>query len=568
MMRTAVAAMAALLLAPPGLSQQAGIVFGTTGGGLNPQAPARDNVQKTGTARIRGHVYAADSGTPLRRAQVRLFAPELREQRATSTDERGAYEFKDLPGGRFNLTASKGSYVSLQYGQTRPMQGGTPLELLDGQAVEKVDFALPRGAVITGRVLDEFGEPIADAQVAPVQSRFMQGRRRMMPVGRSSQTNDIGEYRVFGLSPGEYYVSATIRNFSFGGDSDDHNGYAPTYYPGTANGAEAQRVTVQVGQSLSEINITLVATRTAKITGTVVDSQGRPVLLGSVVAMPRGTGGVFFGPMGGGPIRDGSFTLSGVAPGEYTLRANLNNPTDANGRPEFATAIVTVNGEDINGVRLGATPLVPISGRVVVLDAAAAQSLKLPLQIQFSPVNPDDQMFMPGGGATITEDFTFQSRVAPGKFRVFTGGSLPGWTVHAVRQNGRDVTDAGVEISGSAETGAIEIELTNHLSEVSGVVTNQRGEAAKDYTVLVFSQDREQWEGNTRYRSQGRPDQDGRFKIRALPAGSYYGIALESVDPGDSFDPDFLERLRMKATMFSLGDGEAKSLDLKLQSGA
>jgi Carboxypeptidase regulatory-like domain len=567
MVRTPIAALAALLLATPGFSQQPGTVFGTVGA-VSPQAPARDNVPKTGTARIRGRVYAADSGAPLRRAQVRLFAPELRDQRVTSTDERGVYEFKELPGGRFSLTASKGSYVTLQYGQTRPMQGGTPLQVLDGQIVEKVDFALPRGAVITGRVVDEFGEPIADVQVMPVQSRFTQGRRRLMPVGgRGSQTNDIGEYRLFGLSPGEYYISATIRNFNFGGDSDDRNGYAPTYYPGTANGPEAQRVTVQVGQSLGEINITLVATRTATITGTVTDSEGRPVLQGGVTAFPRGTGGMFFGPSGGGPIRDGSFTLSGVAPGEYTLRANIGNAMGNDGRPESATAVVTVNGADISGVQLTAMPLATVTGRVVVLDAAAAQSLKLPIRLQFLPVNPDDQMFMLGGSVTVKEDFTFEGKVAPGKFRVFSGGPMVGWAIRSVRQDTRDVTDTGVEISANSETGAIEIELTNRLSELSGVVTNQRGDVAKDYTVLVFSQDREQWEGNTRYRSQGRPDQEGRFKIRALPAGSYYGVALESVDPGESFDPDFLERIRTKATMFSLRDGETKSLDLKLQPG-
>ncbi|HEX7139236.1 MAG TPA: carboxypeptidase-like regulatory domain-containing protein, partial [Vicinamibacterales bacterium] len=472
-----------------------------------------------------------------------------------------------LPAGRFNVSASKGSYVSLQYGQTRPMQGGTPLNVLDGQIIEKVDFALPRGSVITGRVVDEFGEPVADVQVLPMQSRFMQGSRRLMPVGRNGQTNDIGEYRIFGLSPGQYYVSATMRNFN-GADSDDHNGYAPTYYPGTANGSEAQRVSVDVGQTVSEINITLVATRTAKITGTVIDSQGRPVAQGFVSAMPRNSGGMFYGPAGGGQIRDGTFTVAGVAPGDYTLRANIGNGFGSDGRPEFATAVVSVSGEDISGVRLVAMSLVTVTGRLVVQDAAAAASLKPPIRINFSPVNIDDQMFMPGGGGTSAkEDFTFEAKVAPGKFRVFIGGPMPGWAVRAVLQNGVDVTDTGIEIAPGGETGGIEIEFTNHLSELSGVVTNARGEVARDYTVIVFSQDREQWTGNTRYRNQGRPDQEGRFKIRGLPAGRYYAVALENIDPGDAGDPDFLDRVRTKGTMFSMNDGETKALDLKLQSG-
>jgi hypothetical protein len=276
---------------------------------------------------------------------------------------------------------------------------------------------------------------------------------------------------------------------------------------------------------------------------------------------------MFFGPAGGGQVRDGTFSLSGLPPGEYMLRANIGNGMGTDGRPEFATATVTVNGEDISGVRLATMQMVTVTGRIVVQDPAAAQSLKLPIRLNFSPLDPDDQMFVPGGGATVKEDFTFEGRVSPGKFRVFGGAPSPGWTIHAVRQSGVDVTDTGIEVTPSGDTSGIEIEFTNHLSELSGVVTNQRGEVARDYTVMVFSQDREQWTGNTRYRSQGRPDQEGRFKIRALPAGRYYAVALENVDPGDSGDPDFLDRLRTKATMFSLNDGETKTLDLKLQTG-
>jgi hypothetical protein len=175
-------------------------------------------------------------------------------------------------------------------------------------------------------------------------------------------------------------------------------------------------------------------------------------------------------------------------------------------------------------------------------------------------------MAMPGGGATVKEDFTFEAKVSPGKFRMYGGAPAPGWTIHTVRQNGVDVTDS-LDVLPSGDTSGIEIEFTNHLSELSGVVTNQRGEAARDYTVVVFSQDREQWTGNTRYSSQGRPDQEGRFKIRGLPAGRYYAVALETLEPGDTGDPDYLDRIRTKATTFTLSDGETKTLDLKLQTG-
>src|SRR6185295_12445372 len=117
-----------------------------------PGIQRRDANPKTGTARIRGRVVAADSGEPLRKAQVRATSAELRESRLATTDRSGAYEFTELPAGRYQLTASKGSFVQLAYGQTRPFQPGKPLEIAEGQTIERVDFGLPRGALITGRV--------------------------------------------------------------------------------------------------------------------------------------------------------------------------------------------------------------------------------------------------------------------------------------------------------------------------------------------------------------------------------------------------------------------------------
>jgi len=533
------------------------------------QMPPRDTSAATGTARIRGHVYAADSGAPLRRAQIRLYSPELREGRLTTTDAQGAYEFKDLPPGRYNINASKGSYVGLSYGQRRPLESGKPLEVLDGQTVEKIDFALPRGSVVTGRVVDEYGEPVADAQIALMQMRFAQGRRRLVPAGRFGESNDAGEFRLFGIAPGQYYISATLRNVSFGADSDDRSGYAPSYFPGTANPAEAQRIRLDLGQSVSDVNIALVATRIARATGTVIDAQGRPVTSGMVMGMPRGSTGMFFGPSGNAPIRsDGTFILSGLPPGDYMLRANVAGMGFGDGTPEFATAEITVNGEDVTGVRLITAKMVTLTGRVVVQDAAAAPSLKLPIRLSATPVMDQDEMTMWGGmrGGNVNDDFTFELRVPPGKLRLMIGGPMPNWAIRAVRHNGIDVTDSGIEVTAGGDTSGVEVEFTNHISEITGVVSDSRGEAARDYTVLIFSQDREQWTTNTRYRGIARPDQEGRFKARALPAGRYYAIALDGIDMNETADPEFLERVCTKATTFTLNDGETKVIELKIQS--
>src|SRR5436190_24118226 len=119
-------------------------------------------VAKTGTGKLRGRVVAADTGSVVRRAQVRISSPDIGTKTAF-TDGQGRYEFKDLPAGRFNLSVSKSGFVSMQYGQSRPFEPGKPIDLVDAQLMEKVDIALPRGSSVSGRVLDEFGEPVADA---------------------------------------------------------------------------------------------------------------------------------------------------------------------------------------------------------------------------------------------------------------------------------------------------------------------------------------------------------------------------------------------------------------------
>jgi hypothetical protein len=484
-----------------------------------------------------------------------------------TTDMDGLYELKDLPAGRYTLTAMKGSFVQLQYGQLRPFEPGKPLEILDAQTVEKVDFTLPRGSVITGRIVDEFGEPTADVQVMAMRFQYVQGRRRLTPAGRPSMTNDIGDYRIFGLPPGQYYLSATLRGMAMGMDltSDDRSGYAPTYYPGTPSVAEAQRVTVNLGQALSDLNMALTPTRTARISGTVVDSDGKPLAGGFITVLQR-TGVMMFGG-GGGQVRpDGSFTVSNISPGEYTLAVNVSGGFGAIG--ETATETVTVSGDDISGLRLTGVKPSALTGRIIVDPAQAASLSPSMLRLLAAPARPDDVPFMGNAPGKVNDDFTFELKARPGQQLIRLAPIVPGWSLKTVRYGGVDVSDTGIEIRANEDLSGIEVELTNHPSEVSGVVTNARGESARDYTVVVFAQDQQRWSFGSRYISQDRPDQDGRFKVRNLPAGQYRAIALDYVEPGEGSDPEFLERVRDRAITFSLNEGETKTLDLKLTSGS
>ena len=167
---------------------------------------------KTGTGRLRGRVLASDGTGPIRRAQVRISGSEV-APKAALTDAEGRFEFRELPAGRFTLQASKSGFVSVQYGQTRPFESGKPIELADKQSLDNADISMPRGSVIAGRIVDEFGDAIPDVSVTAMRQTWQNGRRRLVPSpGRVAQTNDLGHFRIYGLPPGDYYVSATLRS--------------------------------------------------------------------------------------------------------------------------------------------------------------------------------------------------------------------------------------------------------------------------------------------------------------------------------------------------------------------
>jgi hypothetical protein len=108
-----------------------------------------------------------------------------------------------------------------------------------------------------------------------------------VPVGRSTVTDDLGEYRLFGVIPSDYYVSATYRTPPVSAADADAPGYAVTYFPGTVSAAQAQRVTIGTGRSVDDVNIALVPVKTAQITGAVVNSQGQPMASGFVIVTER-----------------------------------------------------------------------------------------------------------------------------------------------------------------------------------------------------------------------------------------------------------------------------------------
>lgn len=550
---------------------------------------------KTGTGRIVGRVLSTDSGGPLRRAQVRLSAPEIAVKTAL-TDTEGRFEFKDLPAGRFTLSASKSGYVTVQYGQTRPFESGRPIELADKQVLAKADIAMPRGGVISGRIVDEFGDPLPDAVVSAMRQTWSNGRRRLLPTGRTGSTNDLGQFRMYGLPPGEYYVSATLRNTDvmmfdaalLGGASSGASGstpasgYAPTYFPGTTSAAGAQRVTVAVGQEAQNTDFALAPVRLARISGTVMTSEGKPLEGAIVTAMPASrTGEAGPGFMGGGTGRtskDGTFSISSVAPGDYTLNvrsfrvvtsggdnmmtfsATIGGPDGSDG--ETAALPVTVAGDDLSNVVIMTAKGGTASGRLAFDGPSPPPSAGIRINAVAADV---DVPPMGGAGATVKDDGSFQVRGLSGRRLLRVGNLPPGWTLKSVSLNGDDITDAGAEFRNGQEVTGLEVVVTSKQTEITGAVTAANGSAIKDYTVVAFSDDPQYWSlPFTRWVNGTRPDQDGRFRLRNLPAGAYQIIAVDYIEAGAWGDPELLDRLKTRARRITLAEGGSEKLDLKL----
>jgi protocatechuate 3,4-dioxygenase beta subunit len=538
--------------------------------------PPRDNTPApVGKARITGRVLSAESGTPIRRAQISLTSRDARVNRNVATDAEGRYELATLPTGRYRLSVSKAGYVPLEYGQARPFEAGKPLDLADGQLLEKIDFSLPRGSVITGRITDEFGDPITDVQVQALRFQFVNGERQLVTSGRVARTDDLGQYRIFGLMPGEYVVHASLREMPAAAREtpSDASGYPGTYFPGVADASQAQTVSVTIGQELSAIGFPLVPARFARVAGVVLASDGRPLGGAILVIRPRMSGSGLGNLVGGGgrsaADAEGRFSLARIPPGEYVLDVQQRpdrpqNVTNAVAQLEFASLPLTVS-DDVENLTITTTAGITLSGRVVYEGQNPPRT-----SFQIMAIAPDGA---PGlralagralGSGRVSGDGTFDIHGLFGPQLLRPQNVPTGWTLKSVEVNGTDVTDMPFDFRpGSNITGAV-ITLTDRVSEVSGLVLDARGQIASDYVLVVFPEDAKLWGAQSRHVQTTRPNQNGVFSIKGLPPGRYLAAAVPSLENGLQNDRGVLERLRSGAEGFSLAEGGSANLNLRM----
>ena len=565
---------------PFGRGGQAPIPGGRGGriGGI----PPRDNAQApAGTAKITGRVVSAESGTPIRRAQVNINSRDAGFNRSVATDGQGRYELSALPPGRYRLFVNKAGFVALEYGQARPFEAGKPLDITDGQALERIDFSLPRGSAITGRITDEFGDPITDVLVEALRYQFVNGERRLVSAGRTAQTDDLGAYRIFGLMPGDYVVRGSMRpNMPPGPRNADteSTGYPGTYYPGVTDVTQAQTITAALGQEVSSIAFPLVPARLSRISGTVMSSGGQPLAGAMVMIRARGSNALgalrmnLIGNAGGQVRSDGTFQLTNVPPGDYTLDVQqrpreLRNLQDLNAlQLEFASMPISVSG-DIDSLTIVTTPGATVVGRVVYQGQSPP---KQNLQVTAAPPSgmgsPIGMLLnaraLGGGRVSQTGAFELRGIAGPQIIRV---QSIPsGWALKSVTIDGIDITDAPYDFRPGVNVGGLVVTLTDRLSEITGSVRDARGQPVMDYVFVAFPEDTKLWGPQSRFVQTTRPNQNGTFSIKGLPPGRYLAAAVAALENGLQNDPTVLEQLRPRARSFSLAEGQTLNLNLEI----
>ncbi len=530
----------------------AGLAFGQAATGTATAGTAR------GT--IRGVISAAGTGTPLAGAEVRLTGGEMRligaEGRPTSVqlprshftraDERGRYEFVDLPPGRYAVWASKVGYVALSYGQRVPAEAPAHVDLAAGQALDGIHVALLRGAVIAVRVLDPYGDPVAGAVVQAFRARLSAAENKLLdvaPGGLLAATDDRGEMRVFGLAPAEYYVSARPE------------AQPATLYPGTISPAEARPIAVREGEETG-ITISLVSSRRATIAGTVVDATGAPAGA-ATLQLTRRSVGIF-----GHPVvlsANGAFTAANLPPGDYSLRARSGARP---GSQEFGHLEFRVDeGVDLAGLVARMKPGVTIRGRVLFDDDAPGAERPRPGSFSVAPAFASAGGF-PAGRLEILADWSFAMTDVMGVGVLRVRGP-PGWFLKRVVLDGRDVSDTPLDFDEYAAA-SVEVHLTRRQTRLTGTAIGAQGNRTVSYVVVAFAEERRLWTPQSRAIATARPDQTGRYTLAGLPPGRYRVVAVNYLQAGAEREASILERLVPHATLLTLGEGESRGMDFRI----
>jgi len=580
--------------------------------------PARVATQRAtgGAGSLGGRVVTDEpDARPVRRAIVSLTGDGLRPNRGVITDDDGRFQIADLPAGRFTLTASRASFITSAYGARRAGRPGTAVVLREGEALTDLVIRLWRGAAIAGVIRDETGAPVEGVPVTAIPARPPAGQSTLTLTNNGGVTNDQGEFRIFGLPPGSYIMSATPQTRGTGSirvmtdanvdaalDSLNRRkpgtppsastaspesaarafDYAPIYYPGTPSRAQATAFTLTAGSEQLGLDFTLHRVSNAALEGTVTRTDGQPAAGAAVQLVQVVQSGAFASPSQvwgttAGP--DGRFRIAEVPPGAYQLVARAALSLDQqrfvlglSGPALWATTNVSVASVDVGGLVLTVQPARTVSGRVR-FDGTSPTPEPGAVRLAFVPIGA---VARPPGAPVVTlqafssavarDDGGFElANVGPGTYRLQAGlTGVNGWWPRSAMLGSRDLLDGDIVVGSSADLRDVLLTFSDRRTALSGSLRTPTGAPVSGVFVIAFSADRQHWGAGSRRVQAVRPATDGTFTITGLPAGDYRLAAVTDVDPDEWQDPAFLTMALPASIPITLADGEAKTQNLLL----
>ena len=515
---------------------------------------------------IAGLVVKLGSSEPLKKVEVYLQKVDDPESGYSAhTDATGHFAIRKIDPGRYYLRVERSGYVSQLYGENSSSGHGAVLALSAGHDIQDLLFRLAPGAVISGRITDEDGDPISGMQVSAMHHYFIQGKRTLETQG-AAETNDLGEFRLFGLSKGRYLIRAQIgsrwQRFLRATNADDSSsaaqtGYAPIYYPGTSDQSRAAVIDVAPGQEIPAIDFTLIPVRTFRVRGLVFDAfLGQPAKNCIVMLVRHDPNVLAWSARQGEAECKGWFELSDVVPGPYNLIVMLSS----SGKQHSSHATVDVDNTNVDDVRVNVGPGIDLTGRILIEGHKTLDFSEVQLYL-----NDSEQSFTGSAGAIIKPDGSVLFEGVPeGTFQVKVWSQAQDFSdfyLKAARANGEDILEKGLTVGAGSVRGPLEVVLSSAGSRIEGTVTDDNDlPSAGAVVALVPEGKRDQF----RLYKDTTTDQYGQFVLRGIAPGNYKIFSWREVESNAWEDPDFLAPFEGKGTGVTAEENSHVSVTLKL----
>ena len=548
--------------------QQPGVV-GSSSNQAQPANSQPGNTQPTqpkDRCSIEGQVMNSLTGEPVRKAQITLNGMGSPNNRganpstyAAVADAGGRFAIQDIEPGTYFMGAERNGFIDAQSGrggQARPV-----MTLNRGQHTSDIVFRLVPHGVIAGRVLDEDGEPVQNVQVNVLRRQFFRGKRQLVPTGGSA-TDDLGEYRIFGLAPGKYYLSANYRrwNVMMAQDRTPGNapeeGYAPTYFPGTTDPAGAVAIEVSAGAILGGTDLTLRKIRTVRIRGRVAKATGDGLPSRTMLRlMPRHSSfGGFFAQTWTQALRNqgGTFEFRSIAPGAYLVWAQWSDE----GQGYSVMQPVDIGNNNLDDVTVLLSPGVELKGQV---RSEGPGDVNLgSLSIRLEP----KEMFQRGGqGAQVNDDGTLAiQNVSADHYWVNVYGLPPAFYLKSVRMGDADSLESGLDTSQGA-AGTLEITISGNGGQIEGSAADSKQKPATGAVVSLVP-DAPRRERLILFKTV-MTDTMGHFSITGIAPGEYKLFAWEQTEDGYQ-DPEFLKPYENQGQAVTIREGSRETAQLKV----